>query len=131
MFAFPCLGVLREVKKVFAFPQMFRFDLGSSKGISKQNRKKLSAKCAAILPRRKCHYQCQVKTNQLMQLRRLHCTKICESSNKIQKNIGHSFCARNGVHLGLSIETESIQKKERCRKLSFGLFKTVGGGGET
>ena len=34
MFAFPCLGVLREVKRVPAFPKIFNFDNGSSIKVS-------------------------------------------------------------------------------------------------
>ena len=51
MFIFSCLSVLKEVKRVFAFSKIFRFDPGSSKVIIKQNIKNVSLKYGAILLR--------------------------------------------------------------------------------
>ena len=61
---FPCLGVLKGVVRVLAFPRTFRFNPSSSKGIIND-----SAKCSAILPRPGMSSHARVKTYQLRQLR--------------------------------------------------------------
>ena len=48
--SFSCVGVSKRVKKVLAFPKMFRFDPGSSmKLLSSKIKKNVSPKHAAIL----------------------------------------------------------------------------------
>ena len=51
MFVLPCLGVLREIKRVLAFLKIYSFDPGSSiKLLSTKIEKNVSPKYGAILP---------------------------------------------------------------------------------
>ena len=71
-----------ELKETF-FPQIFRFDSGSSiKLVLIKLEKIFPLSMVRFFPGKTCHYLWRVKTYQLMQLCRFHRTKICERSNE-------------------------------------------------
>ena len=73
MLAFPYLGVLRGVKRVLAFPKVFRFNPSSfTKVLPRKIEKMFFLSMVRFYPVRLCQYLYRVKAYEIRQLRRLY-----------------------------------------------------------